>query len=53
MIPPAKRIPQRTRKEFGPGGSETALVGALARLFFDINESQFAGEIVAIRISVT
>jgi hypothetical protein len=49
-MPLAKRVPLRTEWEFGSGGGETpfaALAAALARLIFDIEESQFATEMTA------
>jgi hypothetical protein len=63
MSPLAKRMPQRARKTFGPGDGKTprvagkafalvaALAAALARLCFDIEESQSASEMPAINIT--
>jgi len=65
-MPPARRTPQRARKAFGSGddgvplaaeaaalgaGKAFALAAALARLFFDMEETQSAGELAAIRIN--
>ena len=58
MMPPARRTPQRARKAFGSGddgvplaAEDAALAAALARLFFDMEETQSAGELAAIRIN--
>lgn len=62
MKPLAKRMPQRATKIFGPGDGKTplaaetfalvaALAAALARLCFDIEESQSASEMLAINIT--
>jgi hypothetical protein len=55
MIPLAKRVPQRAKNVFGPGGDKVRLavgafarVAALARLFFDIKKSQSTSEMTAI-----